>query len=384
MENINNVLPEDSPSFFQKLSKRYSKLTTILIVLLVLVILGGFSTFAGYYYFVRKPIMVLTTAYNKMFPLSSFQSEFISNQEVNRLGLKINYHQEPEKLSEIMLFFDRIDGKVEEKLSLGMRFSKDDLYLNSVYMPEYKVYEPVNQSYPELLPSQTYQLIFPIMKGTHWLHTHFSTDLPLIKKALNIPTVEKGLSSQNSDSTNQMASNLLRQAVIIRRINRRFISDDRRFYKIIVGFKKEELLNYIKSLKPIGTRVDDFLVESTIRLVESISDWNYDVAEVLIDYQDEEIYKVTLNLSAIPNEVIREILEDANKRYLYIINLSGVFSKMFAEQPSRTIQFTNFNQSPQVSLPDKEKTVELETIYRSAEREKLLPFLQYISQKVGF
>lgn len=383
-ENTSDVLPENNLPPEEKPPKRFPKLIIILIILLVLAVVGGSSVSAYQYYFVWKPIKVLVAAYEKIFPPYSFRSVLISNQKKNHFELKTNYHQKLGELSEVLFSLDQINGNLEEKVSLHLLFSKDDLYFNAVYIPDYKVYAPVNQNYPELLPTKTYQLVFPIMMGTHWLHVHIPTDVPLIQKTLNIPTVGKEHDLQEAESSDQTISGLFEQAIIIRGVNRRFVSGGRRFYKFVVGFKKDKLLDWVNSLRYLDTTIDDFYIESLVQVVESVENWDYDVMEILIDYQSKEFHEISLNLSSVPNETVREILKNANKRYFYFVDLSDVILKMFEGEPLGRIKFTDFNQASQVRLPDKEKVVEFETIYQAADQENLLPLLRRLVNVESF
>ena len=234
-----------------------------------LIALGVFA-YLGYLTYV-KAYVVLAKSVAQTAQHESASIRYVSDDEKTEILASLAGE---DKLQEFRLSTKELGGELGADLSLAGRFDETNGYLQANYARPEEITELLKLVYPQIEKTKTYAMVAPLWMGESWLHF----DIPKTEDE-EVAEVEW---NWNDKDMQKMAWDWFK-AVKPGKIVKNYEYEGQEYTKIAFGFRKDQLIEAINSIKDMDVEVKVSQINSMVKLVESSDDWDKDLFTVLID-----------------------------------------------------------------------------------------------------
>ena len=369
-DDVNHVIEGDGK--IPKNKRAFLKKATLVVVFVLLAL----ATTAGGYYaynFLFNPLALLGQSLKQIENADSFSAytTFAHQENIGNVSAMIDYHKAPLNFSRGQLNITNINNEVGHKLLLMFLINSYDTYVQASYSEIDIVENQLRLLSPEMLSLRTYQLIQPALKGQKWVHFK----IPQEEFQPESGGIE--ISPEKERELNEKFIN----TIIVRSHEKNFIEDGKKYRKIVLGFDKEKLVEFIEAFKALDLEVNLKDINSLIKVVKSVENWNEDLVTILLEKNTNNLHSLSVYLPKIPENALETSLEESVKENDSIF----AYSELILEKLNNIIPdsqetnliflgkviFSNYNKAPRGKRPS--QIVESEEISSAIEGD--LPYL---------
>ncbi|MCK5490225.1 MAG: tetratricopeptide repeat protein [Candidatus Pacebacteria bacterium] len=300
LDNQNSNAPISGPAGVKPAQKHSFKkimlvaivISVVFLIAIILKIITPVST--------ENPVAVLERSWNNLLQSESFVAKFtgVENEEVDKFEIVLNYHKNSEKMSEVELVVEDLVESENNIIKMVSRWNKENLFLLFDYNNSDNLTREINRIYPQLLFLETYKILQPVIAGDRWLH-------------ISIPpgSEENMMQSANqlSDEDVNKIIKSAKNAIVIRSYDKNYKVNDKKYHRIIVGLSKEKLISFFESLKDYNLDIKLSDINSIIDSIEETDNWDVDMAEILIDNNSGNFYKISFMLPEFQENTKKEV-----------------------------------------------------------------------------
>jgi hypothetical protein len=349
-------------------------------IIFLVVLIGLFAGLGAFWeLYLANPKRILAEAGKKFEDTDSLVTQYSSPKENAIVSLR--YFKEKEKLSQFNISIKDIMEEDNHNLNLNFRMNANDLY----FLPEYSQMEQIEKEienvFPPLIQTQTYQLSKPVLFGEKWLYT-------AIPQSEDEETEEDRQISQQAED--QLTEDFLNTMKFKKKDPLAFLNPTGS-KTIYISFKKDALVEFIDSLKDYDLDVEVSQINSIIRIVESTDDWNKNLITIKINSKNQ-ITEIDLKFPHIPEDVLKESVDQSIEEEQELENLYENFEDQIDNFLKNvdddnelnhlgTITFSDYNNADPVKKPL--ETVNLDLIAKAAEKELAPLLMGFLNQQMN-
>ena len=353
----------------------------IILVVVVISIFFAITIIAKLFYYdsFEKPVDILERSWENLLQAESFVAKFsgAENEEIDKFEVVINYHKNSEKLSEIELVIEDLAETENNILKIASRWNEDNLFLLFDYNNSDNLVREMNRSYPQILFLKTYQIMQPVISGDRWLHI----PIPLESEENGVEATD-----QLSEADIEKISESMKDTILIRSYDKSYAVNDKKYHRIMIGLSKEKLLVFFKDLKDYSLDIKLSDINSIIDSIEETDNWDFDLAEILIDKDSGNFYEISFILpdfqEKIDNRSDKSVIFDLFSKLLF--DIESDTRNLLNEKKYYNIgeiTFTNYNKASNINSP--KTMVEFQNVLDVASQEapQILNFLLSFSMQ---
>lgn len=350
---------------------------TLVILIFVIVTIGVVSSGVYLYSYLNNPLRLVGEGFKELDTANSFSTNisFAESKEFGNTTLLLDYQRSQLLFSRAQIKITNLGNEPGHELLVLFIFRDNESYIQANYSEIDKIENELRLISPEILTLQTYQLTKPIIRGEKWLHVTISEDAQESRPQGGIEISEEKEKELNDKFIN---------SIEVRSFERNYTKDGKKYYKIILGFKKEELVDFAETFKDLDLDINLKDINAVVKIVESVDSWNDDLVEILIEKESGNLYSLSLSLPKIPEDALSASVKESVEGKENISYFSELFSEKISEvvEPKDSTKltyigkavFTNYNQAPSSERPA--GVVEAEEFSRAFEQD--LPFFLQI------
>lgn len=353
----------------QGFRQRGSSIILVAVIGALLLSVGGGYGVYTYYITPQQAQDQIAKAWDKFESATSVSAEADMPLLQSRLAADLHDDQ----LSRIQL---RVDQPAWQ-WTLGVLLSETDLYAQSLFSQMSALEKEIEQSFP-ITQTSTYQLLSPALYGQKWFHM----TLPKTDDAVTNRSDDGQISEKDQKKIAQKA----KDAIVVRQYNRNYNYQGNTYQRIVVGLKKDQLVELLEMMKDLDISVQLDQINALIKLVKSVATWDDDLVDILID-KEGHFASIAVSLPEIPEEALKESIREGAGKDSGIAGMlegpAGGLQQLFKDKKQGklvqvgTITLTNYNNAPPVQQP--QELVEFDQVIIYAQQE----FAPIISQLMG-
>ncbi len=263
----------------------------------------------------------------------------------------LDYHKAPFLLSRGQAKITNIESESGHNLVVLAIFNSTDNYLQASYSKIDSLENQLRLISPEITVLETYQLFRPVIKGQKWLH---------LKTSEEVGGYQGGEIEISEEQERELNEKFI-DSIVVRKLERNYKENGKKYNKIILGFDKEKLIEFIEEVKKLDLEIELKQINSLVKIVQSVDTWDDDLVEILVEKDTGNLYSLTLSLPKIPENALISSIEESVKQQDSIADYYQLFSDKISEyikpQGSSGLiyigkaQFTNYNQAPSAQKP---------------------------------
>lgn len=312
---------DDAPKPRKKLSLPRG-IGPLLIVAFMAILAGGLLY---YWYYILQPSLILRQAITNLTELKSGKIIATINpkENIQSATLETEFHEDASLLSYYSLSTSYKDSQgLTKNFTVSSYLNESDIYLKGSHSDVLELDRAIS-SLP--IPSEeeteqtvssleSYQMARKILLEDFWLHI----DSP----GMIIPKSDESSESQQIYTDNKDAINMaFYKSLKINTVDRAHSVGGNTFLYIAFGFKKEELINAIRSWSELDPALHD-AVDDFERGISSVENLDSDLLEVLIDQSTSQIIQLKINTPKINEDYYNQTLSELETSQPTITNLT--------------------------------------------------------------
>lgn len=331
-----------------------TRLRKILLALILLILLTGVGVGGAYLYnYVYDPLKIIAKSFEKLEYTNSFtiNADFAESEDFGKPSLMLDYHKLPPKLSRAQFKMLNIGNDPAHSLLFLLIFSSNESFIQTSYSKIDEIENQIRIIFPEILSLHTYQLAQPLLKGEKWLRIETPETEGVRQEG------EIQISKEQEENLNEKFID----SIVVRSYKRSFVKDGIKYHKIILGFDKEGLVEFIDAFKDLDLEIELKDINAAIKIINSVESWEEDLVEILIDKETGNLCSLSLSAPKIPEDALETTIEESvgekeNVSYLY-----NLFSEKISDfvKPSTSTKlvylgkaiFSNYNSAPIAERP---------------------------------
>ncbi len=322
----------------------------IFIIILLLTGVGSSSAYLGYKY-LNNPQRILQNTFANFTKASSWTAKVDFAPKNTIVQFSLDYQKGFKELSKAELHIQGINKDVGKNASVVAIFDTHEAFIQTKYSEFNDLHTALLSRTPQLTQLKLYTLVTPIFTGDKWLHITFPPE-----------TTEKIESPANTSISKEKSQELevaFNKALVIHTFDANFKQNDKTHYRIVFGFKKKELLDFLNLIKTLPLDIKLSQINTLIDAVNQADNWDSDMVEFLIAKQDDQLESVSLSLpdkfiQAFDKKALQEIPSSASGP---LGDITQKLDQWFKPQTNNglisigKITFTNFNSTAVTAPP---------------------------------
>lgn len=346
--DVNHVI-EGVGKPVKKSSKWVVKLFLIIILITVISGLGGGFVILQNYR--NDPLRIVSKSFNNLESASSYllHASLAKNEDYGLVDLNFDYHKAPFLFSRGQVKITGIGSEVGHNLLVLAIFNAEGSYLQASYSKIDTLTSQIALLYPQITALETYQLILPVVKGQKWLHLTSQED-----------PKSQGSTDVSEEKVKELNEKFI-ETIVVRSHDANYELEDSKYHRIVLGFDEPKLIEFIEEVKTLDLEIELKTINSLIKIVQSVENWNDDIVEILIEKDTGNLFQLTLSLPKIPEDTLNSsISENVEGQSVFSPLTDYVLPKLkdVVTPPSLNnltfigkIEFTNYNQAPSAEKP---------------------------------
>ncbi len=345
---VNHVIQGAGDS--DKSYHQYIRKITLLAVFLMLI--SALAAGAIYVYnFAFNPLKIIQTALAKLENANSFSinATFAPTQEFGNASIRFDWQKSDLDFSRSQINLAKINDQAGHNLVIMYIFNTFDNYIQAYYSEIDSVDNQLKLVFPQISSLKSYNLILPVLKGQKWLHF----------KASEEEQDEGGI--QISKDKERQLNEKFDDSIVVRSHERNFIKLGNKYNKIILGFDKEKLVEFIEEFKTLDLEIELKDINSLIKIVQSVESWNEDLIIILVDKETGNFHSISLSIPQIPKDAleagVQESVSEESGVSAFANLLTDKISGLLEKPTSANLIYigelivSNFNTAPKSKRP---------------------------------
>lgn len=334
----------------QPKSAKIKKIALAVIAFAVILALSGAGLFLFNY--INNPLRLIAKSFEYLNKANSFtvNATFTEDQDFGKASVMLDYQKAPLVFSRTQVKITNINKEPLHNLTALFIFNSVETFFQATYSKIDIIENELTLVFPEILSLRSYQVARPLLKGEKWLH-------------IETPETEEGYQEGGIEISEEKEKELNEKfvnSVIVRNHKRNFEKDSEQYHKIILGFDKEKLIEFIETVKTLDLEVELKDINALIKIVQSVESWDKDLVEILIE-KEGNLHSLSLSLPKIPDDALKVgIKESVNEK-----SAIGAFSDILSDKISGILEkpsaaeliyigkavFSNYNRAPGAEKP---------------------------------
>ena len=242
----------------------------------------------------KDPKQVIYDSINKLTKSDSFsfEAQLFGLDDLGRLKLSGSFIKSQESYSKLKFdFVTTTPDSPEKTILLDLVFNKDEVYLKPFYSGFIEFENQVLLEIPEIGKSETYKVIRPILLEEKWVlfkDTGESSEATkLLKERYQNLIQEKDITK---------LATKFKETIIIKSFDKNFEQNGIDVYKIVAGFDKSKLSEFIDEIgNSIRNDLSKLYAKEIKDAVDSLN-WNQNLLEILVDKKTGNLFSVDISL----------------------------------------------------------------------------------------
>lgn len=346
--DVNHVI-EGTGKPVKKSSKWVVKLTLLIIIITVITGLGGgFIVLQNYR---NDPLRLISESFNSLETASSYSlhATLTKNENYGLVDLTFDYHKAPFLFSRGQAKITSIGSELGHNLLILAIFNASDSFVQASYSKIDTLTSQIALLYPQITALETYQLILPVIKGQKWLHLTTPQDTQ----------TQAGVEISEEKAT--VLNKKFIETIVVRSHDANYKLDDSNYHRIILGFDEAKLIEFIEVVKTLDLEIELKQINSLIKIVQSVENWNDDIVEILIEKDTGNLFSLALSLPKIPGDALEQsIVENVEDQNVFSPLTKYILPELknLVTPPSSnnlnfigSVEFINYNQAPSAQKP---------------------------------
>jgi hypothetical protein len=362
-----------------KVSKK--KIIMLAVIFIVIVSISGGGGIYLYNY-INNPLRIMAESYTKFDESNSFSvnAEFANMNGVADVSALLDYQKQDLTLSRVQVKIENIEKDPDHSLTGLLIFNSSEGYLQTQYSKAYEIDNLLKLSSPQITELESYKLAYPILTGKRWLYFEMSDEKGEAYESSGVEISEAKVQELNEKFI---------ESIVINSHNSNFEIDGKKYHKILIGFDKEKLINFVETFKDLDLEVELKDINALVRVIISIDNWNSNIVEIVIEKDTSYPHSIALWLPQIPEDAleegIKESISDESSASRYLDLFSESIDKLMdnKDEEARALNyigkltFSNYNRAPGAERP--KNIVSREVLTEAIEKDVptlMLMFLQ--------
>ena len=346
--DVNHVI-EGTGKPVKKGSKIAIKMILFLILITVLSGLGGgFIILQNYR---NDPLRLISKSFNNLESASSYSLHvaLAKNAQYGLVDLSIDYHKAPFLFSRGQAKITSIGSELGHNLLILAIFNTEGSFVQTSYSKIDTLTSQLNLLYPQITALETYQLILPVIKGQKWLHLTTPQD-----------TQTQGGVEISEEKVKELNNKFI-ESIIVRSHDANYKLEDSKYHRIVLGFDEPKLVEFIEVLKSLDLEIELKQINSLIKIVQSVENWNGDIVEILIEKDTGNLFSLALSLPKIPEDALEQSIDESVPDQSVFSPLTEYILPKLKDvitPPAHNnltfigkVEFINYNQAPSTQKP---------------------------------
>ena len=310
--------------------------------------------------FVNDPKALIKSAVGKLSKNSSFSfdAQVYGLDDMGRLTLEGTINSKSQLYSKIHFsFVTTIPDEPEQKFLLDLVFNAEEVYLKPFISSFDQIEVSLLTDMPEVLQSETYKTLRPVMAGDKWVVFKPSSDPSEAVVALK----EKYQNLLKAEDIDKLASKFA-DAVIIRSFDKNSQAGGTQVYKIVAGLDKTKLTELVDEINKVVR--NDIMAPYAKELKDAITavNWNQNLFEILVDKKSGNLRSIDINLPDLSKVGTSLNFQSSDPSSLFYRALTDDYYRAQLEKELRnsqgiplvrivTLNFKDFNSENLVTIP---------------------------------